>query len=80
MYTTLLVSFHNSAVESVIIVSYRITWDGGQYTGNGPKEAIPGGAKRDFRVRIYPDSGNLESLIMDPSKAHVSIIEMLNGK
>jgi hypothetical protein len=75
MYATVVVVFSNHAARPLRVVRYEITWPSGKFDGTGPEQPIDAGGTRTWTVRIMPDKGDLDSLLANPTKAQVSVLE-----
>jgi hypothetical protein len=73
MYVILTLQFHNRGDRTVHIRCYRITWSGGHFESSPKDLEVPGSSTREWIVRVTPASGDLDSLLVNPSGAVVDV-------
>jgi len=73
-YVMVVIAVQNHTSRPVSVTRFRLEWPGGSYVGpTQPLELAASGA-RDWRVRINPNSGDLEALLKDPGAARFVIL------
>jgi hypothetical protein len=74
-YATATLVFSNASGHEVLVKKYRVVWSGGSFAGSHSDLRIPPGGSREWKVRVGPDSGDLQSLLSHPFDARVEVEE-----
>jgi len=75
-YVMVVVAVQNHTPRPVSVTRYRIEWPGGQYVGPTQPLKLAASESRDWRVRVNPDSGDVDALLKHPEQARVVILKV----
>jgi hypothetical protein len=74
-YVVVVIAAQNHATQPVSVTRYQVEWPGGKYVGPTQPLKLAASESRDWRVRVNPDSGDIDALLKHPEQARVVILK-----